>query len=147
MNQRRAETVFARRPPLIRGTRLASIGIMTTANLDHQDEQAGQLISGVLQDARDLAVAEVDKLRAEAITQVKSAGEGAKYGGAGVLMLAMAVMMLGVAIASGLAAAGLAWWLALGLVAIVYGAGGAGLLKLAAERRRRVASNPAAALS
>ncbi|HEX3482618.1 MAG TPA: phage holin family protein [Kofleriaceae bacterium] len=120
---------------------------MTTANLDHQDEQAGQLISGVLQDARDLAVAEVDKLKAEAITQVKSAGEGAKYGGAGVLLLAMAVMMLGVAIASGLAAAGLAWWLALGLVAIVYGAVGAGLLKLATGRRRPVANNPAAALS
>jgi putative superfamily III holin-X len=120
---------------------------MATGNLDHQDEQAGQLISGVLHDARDLAVAEVDKLKAEAITQVKSAGEGAKYGGAGLLLLAMAVMMLGVAIACGLAAAGLAWWLALGLVAIAYGGVGAGLLRLAIERRRRVVSNAAEALS
>jgi hypothetical protein len=121
--------------------RLASIAIMTTGDLEHQEEQAGQLISGVLQDARDLAVAEVDKLKAEAITQVRSAGEGAKYGGAGVLLLAMAVMMLGVAIASGLAAAGLAWWLALGLVAVAYGGSGAGLLRLASGRRRRIVSS------
>jgi hypothetical protein len=113
---------------------------MATVNLEHQDEQAGQLISGVLHDARDLAIAEVDKLKAEAITQVRSAGEGAKYVGTGLLLLAMAVMMLGVAIACGLAAAGLAWWLALGLVAIAYGGGGASLLRLATARRRRVAS-------
>jgi len=120
---------------------------MATGDLDHEDEQAGQLISGVLHDARDLAVAEVDKLKAEAITQVRSAGEGAKYVGAGVLMIAMAVMMLGVAIACGLAAAGLAWWLALGLVAIAYGGGGAGLLRLAQDRRRRVASSAVPTLS
>jgi hypothetical protein len=114
---------------------------MATGDFEPQDEQAGQLITGVLHDARDLAVAEVDRLKAEAITQVKSAGEGAKYGGAGVLLLAMAVMLLGVAIASGLAAAGLAWWLALGLVALAYGGSGAGLLRLAAERRRRVATS------
>jgi hypothetical protein len=121
--------------------RLASIAVMATGDLDHQDEQAGQLISGVLHDARDLAIAEVDKLKAEAITQVRSAGEGAKYGGAGVLLLAMAVMTLGVAIASGLAAAGLAWWLALGLVAAAYGGSGAGLLRLASDRRRRIVSS------
>lgn len=120
---------------------------MTTGNLDHQDEQAGQLISGVLHDARDLAVAEVDKLKAEAITQVRSAGESAKYGGAGLLLILMAMMMLGVAIAAGLAAAGLAWWGALGLVAIAYGGGGAMLVKLAQDRRRRVASMGAATLS
>jgi hypothetical protein len=120
---------------------------MATGNLDPQDEQAGQLISGVLHDARDLAVAEVDKLKAEAITQVKSAGEGAKYGGAGLLLLTMAVMTLGVAIACGLAAAGLAWWLAFGLVAIAYGGGGAALLKRAQDRRRRVASGAVATLS
>jgi hypothetical protein len=104
---------------------------MATVQFDHEDEQAGQLISGVLHDARDLAVAEVDKLKAEAMMQVKSAGEGAKYGGAGLMLLTMATMMLGVAIAFGLAAAGLAWWLALGLVAIAYGGGGAALLKRA----------------
>jgi hypothetical protein len=121
---------------------------MATGNLDvQQDEQAGELISGVLHDARDLAVAEVDKLKAEAITQVKSAGEDAKYIGAGLLLLAMAVMMLGAAIACGLAAAGLAWWLALGVVAFAYGGSGAGLLRLAQERRRRVASSAAPTLS
>src|SRR3954470_23248482 len=117
-------------------------GVMATVDLEHEDEQAGRLISGALQDGRDLAVAAGDKIKAEAITQVRSAGEGAKYGGAGVLLLAMAVMMLGVAIASGLAAAGLAWWLALGLVAIAFGASGMGLLRLATERRRRTVNGP-----
>ena len=117
---------------------------MATGNLDPQDEQAGQLISGMLHDARDLAVAEVDKLKAEAMMQVKSAGEGAKYGGAGLMLLTMAMMMLGVAIAWGLASAGLAGWLALGLVAIAYGGGGAGLLRVASDRRRRVAASSAA---
>lgn len=120
---------------------------MATSNLDPQGEPAGQLISGVLQDARDLAVAEVDKLKAEAIVQVKSAGEGAKYGGAGLVLLTMAVMLLGVAIACGLASAGLAWWLALGLVAITYGGAGAALLKRALDVRRRVASSAAPTLS
>jgi putative superfamily III holin-X len=120
---------------------------MATGNLDPQSEQAGQLISGVLHDARDLAVAEVDKLKAEAMVQVKSAGEGAKYGGAGLMLLTMAMMMLGVAIAFGLAAAGLAWWLAFGLVAVAYGGGGVALLKRAQDRRHRVASSAAATLS
>jgi hypothetical protein len=110
---------------------------MATVQFDHQDEQAGQLISGVLQDARDLAVAEVDKLKAEAISQVKSAGEGAKFAGAGVVLLAMATAMLGVAIALGLAEAGLPAWLALGLVAIGYGGGGAVLIRRAQDRRHR----------
>jgi len=120
---------------------------MATSNLDPQGEPAGQLISGMLHDARDLAVAEVDKFKAEAMMQVKSAGEGAKYGGPGLVLLTMAVMMLGVAVACGLAAAGLAWWLALGLVAIAYGGAGAALLKRAQDGRRRVANGPAATLS
>ena len=117
--------------------RLAFTAVMASVNLDHQDERAGQLISGVLQDARDLAVAEVDKLKAEAITQVKHAGEGAGYAGAGVLLLTMAAAMLGIAIGLGLAAAGLPAWLALGLVALAYAGVGAGLVKLALDRRRR----------
>ncbi|HEX3762537.1 MAG TPA: phage holin family protein [Kofleriaceae bacterium] len=117
---------------------------MATVDLDHQDEQAGQLISGVLHDARDLAVAEVDRLKAEAISQVKSAGEGAKYAGAGLVLLAMATLMLGVAIALGLAAAGLPVWLALGLVALGYGGGGAGLVKRAQDRRRAIGAAGAA---
>jgi hypothetical protein len=116
---------------------------MAAGNLDPRDEQAGQLISGMLHDARDLAVAEVDKLKAEAMMQVRNAGEGAKYGGAGLVLLTMAVMMLGVAIACGLASAGLAWWLALGLVAIAYGGVGAALL----QRARRAASSAAPTLS
>lgn len=124
-------------PAPARGTRLASGVIMATVEADHQDEQAGQLISGVLQDARELAVAEVDKLKVEAINQVKSAGEGAKYAVAGLLLLTLATLMLGVAIAFGLGAAGLPAWLALGLVAIGYGGGGAGLVRLAQDRRRR----------
>ena len=109
---------------------------MTTGNLDPQDEQAGQLISGVLSDARDLAVAEVDKLKAEAITQVKDVGEEVKTASIGLLILTVAAVMLGVALALGLTALGLPAWSAFGLVAIACGACGVVFLKLGQNRHR-----------
>src|SRR5438046_686846 len=57
-----------------RGTRLASNVFMHSPQLDHRNEQPAELISGVISDARDLAIAEVDKLKAEAVTQVKTVG-------------------------------------------------------------------------
>jgi hypothetical protein len=93
---------------------------MTTGNL-HHDEQAGELISGVLSDARDLAVAEVDKLKAEAITKVKGVGEEIKLASVGLLILTVAAVLLGIALAQGLAALGLPAWLAFAVVAAACG--------------------------
>lgn len=93
---------------------------MTTGNLDldHRDEPAGQLLTGVLSDARDLAVAEVDKLKAEAITKVKHVGEEVKLAGIGLLILTVAAVMLGTALSLGLTTLGLPAWSAFGAVAI-----------------------------
>jgi hypothetical protein len=108
---------------------------MTTGNLGrtdvHADEQAGQLISGALSDARDLALAEVDKLKAEVLQQARGMGEEAKILSVAAVLLALSAVMLAGAIALGLTAAGLPSWLALGLVAVAYGGAGALFLKRA----------------
>jgi hypothetical protein len=101
----------------------------------HRNEQPAELISGVISDARDLAIAEVDKLKAEAVTQVKTVGEEVKIVSVGALILTVAAIMLGVAISLAIAALGLPAWAGFGIVAVVFG--GAGYLFI--TKRRAVA--------
>ena len=107
----------------------------TETRNDHSDEQPGELISGVLGDARDLALAEIDRLKAEAITQVKDVGQEVKIASVGFLILTVAAVMLGAALALGLVALQLPPWAAFGLVALTFGACGILFLK----QRRAIA--------
>lgn len=97
---------------------------MPSTEIEHRNEQPAELISGVISDARDLAMAEVDKLKAEAVTQVKTVGEEVKIVSVGALILTVAAIMLGVAISLGIAALGLPAWAGFGIVAVVFGGAG-----------------------
>jgi hypothetical protein len=108
---------------------------MPNTSLEHRDEQPAELISGVLSDARDLAIAEVDKLKAEAVTQVKTVGEEVKIISLGALILTVAAIMLGCAVSLGVAALGVPAWAAFGIVALLFG--GAGWLFI--KKRRAIA--------
>lgn len=83
--------------------------------MNARHEQPTELITGVITDARDLAVAEVDKLKAEA----KQVGENAKFAGIGFGVLVVAAIMLGQSIAHAMTAAGVPPWAAFFVVALV----------------------------
>jgi hypothetical protein len=74
-----------------------------------------ELIGGVLDDARDIASAEIDKLRAEA----KQVGETAKITGIALGILIMAAVMIGTALSLGIVAAGLPAWAGFGIVGVL----------------------------
>lgn len=105
------------------------------SKLDHRDEHPAELISGVLSDARDLAVAEIDRLKAEAISQVKGVGQEVKIASVGFLILTVAAVMFGTALSFALIALQLPAWAAFGVVAIIFGATGVLFLK----QRRAIA--------
>jgi hypothetical protein len=113
------------------GLRRTSVMEPNTHLRDHADEPPAELISGVLNDARDLATAEIDRLKAE----VKDVGDQVKIASAGFLILTVGAVLMGVAVALGLAALGVPAWLAFGIVAIVFGIAGIVFLK----KRRAIA--------
>lgn len=80
-----------------------------------RDHDAGDLISGVVQDARELAVAEIDKLKAE----VKQIGRSAKIAGVGLGFMIAAAVLLGQALGFGLVALGLPAWAAFAILAAI----------------------------
>jgi len=86
-------------------------------NTTQRDSDLGptELLGGVLDDARELASAEIDKLKAE----VKQVGETAKITGIALGILIMAAVMIGTAIALGLAAAGLPSWAGFAIVGVL----------------------------
>jgi hypothetical protein len=107
----------------------------TTPEIDHRDEQPAELISGVISDARDLAMAEVDKLKAEAVTQVKTVGEEVKIVSVGALILAVAAIMLGTSLSLGVAELGVPPWASFLVVAVVFAVAGILFIK----KRRAIA--------
>lgn len=84
-------------------------------NRQLRDDDAGDLITGVISDARELAVAEVDKLKAE----VKQVGRSAKIAGIGLGFLIAAVVLLGQALGFGLIALGVPDWAAFAILAAI----------------------------
>ncbi len=90
---------------------------MVSSRQDARNEDPGELISGVISDARDLAVAEVDKIKAEA----KQVGETAKLAGIGLGILIVATIFLGQSLGFGLVALGLPPWAAFGILALITG--------------------------
>jgi multidrug transporter EmrE-like cation transporter len=94
---------------------------MNVSTGSHHDEHPAELISGVLADAREYAVAEVDKLKAETIIKAKEIGEEVKIISVGLLIFTVAAIMFGAALSLALVAAGLPGWAGFGIVAIVFG--------------------------
>lgn len=87
----------------------------------HRDEHSAELISGVLADAREYAVAEVDKLKAETIVKAKEVGEEVKIVSVGLLIFTVAAILFGIALALVLVAIGLPGWAGFGIVSILFG--------------------------
>ncbi len=90
---------------------------MLSSRQDARHEDPGELISGVISDARELAVAEVDKFKAEA----KQVGVAAKRAGISLGILIAATIFLGQSLGFALVAFGLPAWAAFGILAVITG--------------------------
>lgn len=99
---------------------------------------SSELVGDVIQDARELASAEVDRLRGQA----REVGHVAKIAGAGAGVLVIAGVMLAQALGFALVTLGMRPWLAFALIALAAGAAGAGVL-LRARRAAQGATSAA----
>ncbi|MBA3539853.1 MAG: phage holin family protein [Deltaproteobacteria bacterium] len=89
------------------------------------EQDATDLISGAFSDAKELASAQIDKLKAEA----RQVGATAKITGIGLAFSIVAAIMAGQALGFGLMALGLPTWAAFAIVAVVVGVAGVIFLK------------------
>ncbi|MDB4952509.1 MAG: hypothetical protein JWO36_78 [Myxococcales bacterium] len=88
------------------------------------EEEPRELIQGMLHDAREMASAEVDKLKAEA----KEVSGSAKIAGVGLAAIVVAALLFGQALAFVLVALGLPAWAGFLITAIVMGGVGAAIV-------------------
>ncbi|HEY0189565.1 MAG TPA: phage holin family protein [Kofleriaceae bacterium] len=89
-------------------------------SVEHRDEQPAELITGVLHDARELALAEVDKIKAEAIYEVKEVGAQVKVVSLAVVMFGIAAIMLATSLSLVLVEVGVPAWAGFGIMAVVF---------------------------
>lgn len=101
----------------------------TTATDPLHEQDAGDLITGVIADARELAVAEVDKLKAD----ISDVGKKAKIAGVGLGFLIAAAVLLGQALGFALIALGVPAWAAFAILAAITALGGVAFLKYPRE--------------
>ncbi|HEY4058549.1 MAG TPA: phage holin family protein [Kofleriaceae bacterium] len=92
---------------------------------DPAGSSSSELIGGVLDDARELASAELDKLKAEA----KQVGESAKITGIALAFLITAAVLVGTGVALGLGALGLPAWASFLVVGSAFGIVGTLVIK------------------
>lgn len=102
---------------------------MQTDRQKLRDDDAGDLITGVISDARELAVAEVDKIKAE----VSEVGRKAKIAGVGLGFLVASTVLLGQALGFGMVALGVPEWAAFAILAAICTACGVVFLKFPRE--------------
>ena len=108
---------------------------MNLSTGSHRDEHPTELISGAIADAREYAVAEVDKLKAETLAKAKEVGEEVKIVSVGLLIFTVAAILFGIALSLVLVALGLPGWAGFGIISL--GFGGLGVVFL--SRRNALA--------
>jgi hypothetical protein len=99
---------------------------------DPRNEESRELIKGVLDDVKQIATAEVTKLKAEA----HEVGDSAKFAGLGLAAITIAAILFGQALAFILVAIGLPTWAGFLVAAIVMG--GAGAVTVVVMKNRAV---------